>query len=852
MVACVYGLALLSGVASLIYEITWAKMLALTFGSTTLSAAAVIAAFMGGMGLGARSYDFVYRRTRRPLLLYGCLEIGIAISTALLTRTFYSLPQFFADLSSVVPPGPCLGLTRFALVFVLLLIPSALMGATFPALCTIMIRSVQGVDRHLGMIYGINTIGGAGGVLLAGLILVERLGLTGSVNAANVINLAVGCAALALVRTAIGRGDGRSARPGQTAIPTHLPRVLTGMVLFVSGLTTLSYEILWFRALRYSVGNSMYALSSVLFVFLVGLGLGAMLLGRITRRQTPERDLALCQCFIAVLALGATTCQLMLLSMPGLREHISIYSSAVQAKPWMSRLFVDTIMATVVMLPATLAMGLSFPLASRLYLGDVKKLGARVGGAYLLANLGSILGAVGGAVLLLPLFGTIGGTKVAAVANLLLGILVWRWARQKSTPRLSPPVLAAIAVVVLVVALPAAMTFRGETIGDVEAKKIFVEEGDTTTVQVLAKPDKPEVRMMTIDGYAIGWGVGFEKAEFYRKQVLLAHLPMVLDPRIRHTLNVGLGSASTLHTLASYPEVESLDCVEISAAVVRASKFFEASSVFEDPRVTLIVDDALHYLLRSSKKYDAIISDGKQSPFFSGNANLLCREYYQYAMEDLTEDGILVQWIPLGTLSSDFRIILRTLCDVFPYLEVFYLPRRSVFMVGSRRPLAGRPGLSLERYRQLRTATDLAAYFIDHPTSLLSHWTGGKKQLLSLLADTPVSTWDHLLLDFCAFKATSREQGRAEVDNIRLLLSADVLPQAPEDRTFDLGSTAYRRSSMKSREACAEFLAGRVTEARMLAEQAVEANPADRVARMLTAELRKLEQTMRSRPRWPD
>jgi hypothetical protein len=57
---------------------------------------------------------------------------------------------------------------------------------------------------------------------------------------------------------------------------------------------------------------------------------------------------------------------------------------------------------------------------------------------------------------------------------------------------------------------------------------------------------------------------------------------------------------------------------------------------------------------------------------------------------------------------------------------------------------------------------------------------------------------------------------------------------------------------MKSREACAEFLAGRVTEARMLAQQAVEANPADRVARMLTAELRKLEQTMRSRPRWPD
>ena len=72
-----YFLSFMSGVAALIYEITWAKMLALTFGSTTLAAAAVIAGFMGGMGFGAKLYHFIYDRFNRPVVIYALLEFGI-------------------------------------------------------------------------------------------------------------------------------------------------------------------------------------------------------------------------------------------------------------------------------------------------------------------------------------------------------------------------------------------------------------------------------------------------------------------------------------------------------------------------------------------------------------------------------------------------------------------------------------------------------------------------------------------------------------------------------------------------------------------------------------------------------
>ncbi|MCH8966617.1 MAG: fused MFS/spermidine synthase [Planctomycetes bacterium] len=838
VVAALYLLAFLSGIAALMYEITWAKMLALALGSTTLAAAAVIAAFMGGMGLGARAYDLVLRRVSRPLLIYVLLEFGIALSTALLTRTFYTLPELFASASSHLATGAPLVLMRFVAVFVLLLLPSALMGATFPALCTILIRTARGVDRRLGLIYGINTVGAGAGALIAGLVLIERLGLVATVGVANVINVVVGLAALALLWTPLAQGDARSTRADQAVIETNLPRWLTGTVLFVSGLTTLSYEILWFRALRYTVGNSTYALSTVLAIFLVGLGLGSMLLARVLKRKAPERALAVCQLTIASLALVAIACQWLVLSVPGLREFASIFSTDVQTQAWWHRLAVDGGLAIVVMLPATLAMGLSFPLASRLFLGDVRKLGSRVGGAYLLANLGSICGAVLGATVLLPLLGTAGGTKAVAVTNLALGVLVMLWLRPWTVRRLFPALVAGGVVTALMVALPGQLTLHGETIDESAETRLFVEEGDLATVQVLAIAEDPTKKVMTVDGCKIGWSEGFRGSFFCRKQDLLAHLPMLLDTRIRHTLNVGLGSGSTLRALASYPNVETLDCVEISAAVVRGAAFFEASAVLRDPRVNLVVDDAVHFLLRSSKKYDLIVSDGKQHPFFSGNASLLCKEFYRYALNGLSDIGVFVQWLPLGTLASDFEINLRTLTDVFPHVEVFFFPRESVFVVGSRKPLRDRPTMTKEQFDTSSIRAGLAPYYLDNPDALRARWVAGKRQLQQIVKDAPVSTWDHLILDFSAFKASKTEWDRAEVANLRLLLLAEAVAVPAAERTFDPGHIAYVNSAGLLRRACAEMVAGRFDRALELAIEAVDANPDDRVARGVVRGLR--------------
>jgi spermidine synthase len=532
-----------------------------------------------------------------------------------------------------------------------------------------------------------------------------------------------------------------------------------------------------------------------------------------------------------VLGLAAMAGVHFLPEVPALFERVSIYSGEVRFRPWGWRLTVNAGVATATMFPATVLMGLSFPLATRLFLGDVRALAARVGTAYLLANVGSVLGAITGATLLLPLFGTLGGTKVCAAANAGLAIAIILVVRRAGLPRLAVPVGAAIALV-LAVLLPGAVAVRAEAFDDENrGTVIFSEEGDLATVQILQHERDPSRRVMTVDGCTIGWSDGFRGTIFYRKQLLLAHLPMVLDRRITHTLNVGLGSASTFATVASYPQVETLDCVEINAAVVEASRRLPESSVLDDARARLVVDDVLHYLLRSGPQYDLIVSDGKQHPLHSGNAVMLCREYYELALARLTDDGILVQWLPLGTLHEDFQMILRTFCRVFPYADVFYFPPESVIVVGAKRPLAGRPQLPADAYRTLPTGRDLGEHFLPDPDALVGHWVACKGQIEAVLEDGPVSTWNHLRLDASPYRASPPEWARATPTNLLLLAQAGEKPAGTDGPTLTADGERYRRSCRLQRVAQVALLRGDTAQARAFAEQALRLNPADGEAR---------------------
>jgi spermidine synthase len=760
-----YVFAFCSGYAALVYQVAWSRMLSLTFGSTTLAVSAVVAGFMGGMGIGAWLYHRVGDRVRVPLKGYGLLEIGIAFSTAFFTLLFIPLPEWFAAASAFVPAGIAGNIFRIATAFMLLILPSALMGATYPALCQSLLHSAKDVDTRLGWIYGLNTLGAATGALGAGFVMIEMLGSHGSVTAANFINLAVGAVALMLARKEVP-GTGSSTPSSDESLPSDLPIWLAGFVLFASGFATLGYEIVWFRALRYLLGNGTYVLSAVLVIFLIGLGLGGLLYRVAVRFGKPEWNLGISQIVIAILALLAILCEQYVLINPDLSAQVHFLSLSVDALPWQTRLAMGFGLAVAIMLPATICMGLAFPLASRLFLGSVKDLTSRVGLAYLISNLGSIAGAILAATWILPTLGTGGGTTFLAAINGPIGLFVLMRA-----PRVSYRVVGMVLIViagVIAIGMPKSLAFFAPP----GSELAFVRESDLGTVQVITRTGAPDALGMLVDNTLVGATQSYFPM-LYRKQRIIAHLPMILDRNIRDTLNLGVATGSTIKALSRYPWVESLDAVEINSAVIDAGAFFFDTTALRDRRATLYVEDAVHYLLRTRKKYDLIINDAKQSMRFEGNAKILSEELYRYSIAALNDCGMFVQYLPLEGSADLLRLILRTFTAVFPESEVFMESSSRLIAVGSRCPIGGREGPTRRELMEAGVAKEIEALYVPDATQLPATWMASGHEIAQVVGEGPTNSWDKLPLEFLAYRASTYDV-RSNVVFIEMILEQRI------------------------------------------------------------------------------
>jgi hypothetical protein len=185
---------------------------------------------------------------------------------------------------------------------------------------------------------------------------------------------------------------------------------------------------------------------------------------------------------------------------------------------------------------------------------------------------------------------------------------------------------------------------------------------------------------------------------------------------------------------------------------------------------------------------------------------------------------------------------LRTLSEAFPHVYVFYFPPWDVFTVAGERPLANRPRMSDLEYGTSVAHRDLAPWAINQPVALLSHAVAGQEQLLEALGPGPVSTWDHLRLDFSPFRARWQAWLDAKRDNLHLLLRSESVTAPGDPEAFDLA--AFGPSSRLVREAFAAFFDGRFQDAQRLAELAASSNPEDLPAKAANAVLPALLEEM--------
>src|SRR5690242_19431309 len=163
-----YACFLLSGIAALVYQTAWTRQFAIVFGTSELAVATVLAAYMGGLAVGAWLAERYLPRIDRPVLTYALLELGIGASAifavpALLWLANAGLQALFGG-QPAPPDSDHAGTTMFYLVsaFLALALPTTLMGATLPLLARYAVGDDTQIAPRIGVLYPLNTLGAVG------------------------------------------------------------------------------------------------------------------------------------------------------------------------------------------------------------------------------------------------------------------------------------------------------------------------------------------------------------------------------------------------------------------------------------------------------------------------------------------------------------------------------------------------------------------------------------------------------------------------------------------------------------------------------------------------------------------
>ena len=714
-IAC--GLFLVSGGTGLVYEVVWSRLLKDVFGVTAYAVAAVLAAYLAGLALGAWLLGKRADREPDPLRFYGILELGVAATALLGTLVLRVLdPLHQAAALRLSPGSPALLFLRVLLASLVVLPPTVLMGATLPAMTRAFVDRAGNVGRELSLLYALNTAGAVGGSVLAGFVLIRSAGVHPTLWLAAAANVAVAAAAFALSARTV---------PPQSAALEREPSTAAGgagllAAVALSGVVTLALEVIWTRVLVLVVGSSTHAFVTMLSAFLVGIALGSALMRtRIGRLRDPRRAFGWVQAAIA-----ATT----LASIPLMNALVTAaqqWMFALEGR-WLALSFGRYAIAFSIMLVPTTLIGMVFPLAATLHVrreGSVAGDLARVYGAL---TAGNIAGALLAAFVLLPAAGLQRAIALSCVAS--VASATWAFLPSLRQPRQwlrGAPALASALLLGGLLSFWSPRPFSSVEEGPADPV-LFYKEGLVSTVKVLQRASDARQRVMLVDGVRIGQST----AGIDNKQQVLAHFPFILRPGKppARVLSIGLGTGILIGEVARHPGVQDIECVELSPSVIEGAKLFDAYSggVLRNPRVRVIEDDGVSFLKRSPVRFDAIISDGKSRLGQAGNALFYAEEYYQSARRHLAQGGLMIQWMPLEEVAEDLRIIVRTFMRVFPSAYLF-LAHDSAFLVGMEEPLA----LDLEAVQaelDAPAAADLRRYGWRHAA-----------EVAGLLAAEPVS-----------------------------------------------------------------------------------------------------------------
>jgi spermidine synthase len=740
--AAITAIFFASGTAGLVYEVLWTRQLALIFGATTYAVSTVLATFMGGLALGSYVFGRWIDRRDNPLWAYAALEVVIGLYALLVPALFGALRPAYVLLLQAELPYSLLALARALLAACVLIVPATLMGGTFPILARFWVRTRSDVGRGAGILYFVNTAGAISGCVLAGFYLIEVFGISGTTWIAAATSISAGVAG-ALLATMVGASPqvvGAEERADESADESAIVAApVARLVLFgigLSGFTSLAYEVLWTRALLRYLYNSTYAFTTMLATFLAGIALGSAIYTTWLRRS--RRPVALFAVLQMLVGVGFVLSSRLFVDLPATTAALIGVQNVGSFGQSLATMLVGSML---VLLPPTIFLGASFPLATDICARTLATLGHTVGRVYAVNTFGAILGSLGSGFVLIPAIGMQRTLMLLIVLNVSLAALLMVVAASSAAGRLRG-LATGIAVVALAFVLLPGDLFR-RTFPPPGQELVYYREGATDTVGVVSVAGQRSIlyedRRGTAGTISYGWNFFF------------GHLPMLLHPGTpRHVLHICFGVGNSLSAVAAHDELERVDNVELSPHVVGAAPYFWTNEgVIDHPKVRTIIDDGRNYVMATREQYDVIMLEPPET-FTAGVIHLYTREFYEDALARLAPDGLMMQWIPSGEAPLEQeRMLFRAFADVFPHVTAWrQMDSGCILLIGSRQPLTIDYQRLVERMARPKVRRDMELSKVRGVDHLLSFFIFDDAAFREFASGVPAVTDDLTVLDF--------------------------------------------------------------------------------------------------------
>jgi spermidine synthase len=747
--AVALGLMGASGFAGLGYQIVWTRQAALWLGQEAAAVLAVVAAFFGGLALGAWVLGARIERSARPARWYAACELAIGTWGAVLL--FALAPASAALLAAGgADPGPARQwAVAFGGTFLLLLPATAAMGATLPALAGwLAARERRG--GALARLYAANTLGAVAGVLATAFWLLPEIGLRATAALCIALNFA--CAALAW------RWPDESP-PAPEPAPAQNPSLRRGVppelaLLAATGLLGIGYEVVVVRVLSQVFENTVYTFALVLAVYLVGTALGAAAWARVLghRLAGPARRGTLLALLAAACGLGLAS---LWVAVP-VRDVLAGWVGSWWSDRMAAALCAEAVVALLAFGPPTLLMGALFSQLAE----EARAAGIGFGRALAWNTLGAAMAPLVLGVLALPQLGAQATLLALAAAYALLA---WRGSWRRPWPwalAATAGAAAALAPALVIVDLPTG------------GRLVSHDEGATATVSVLE--DARGVRSLHIDNRQQEGSSATRLAD--GRQALL---PLLLHPAPRTALFLGVGTGVTAATAAGFPGV-AIDAVELLPEVLATWSQFNPP---DGPRPRLQAADARRYVRTAAQRYDVIVADNFH-PARSGSGSLYTVEHFAAVRERIAPGGLFCQWLPLHQLDlATLRSIVRSFQVAFPEARAVLATNSLLTPVIG---LVGHAGMPQRDPAALRAALHAAAQGAEDAVpaafgygdemALLGSFVAGPGSLARFAGGAPLNTDDRPVVAHAAPRHTYAPASSPADRLLTLLSSLTVAP----------------------------------------------------------------------------